>query len=65
MAKSDDISPLDPIRLTEQAVSALRNGDLEQAVQYLTMAKLQITDGLAHDPERPIKRVKTKDVTMN
>ena len=65
MAKSDDISPLDPIQLTEQAVFSLRDGDLAQAVQYLMMAKSQITDSLAHDPKNPIKRVKAKDLTLN
>ena len=62
MSTSDDISPLDPIKLTEQAVDCLREGKLEEAAQYLKVAKSQITDKLAEGDPMPLRRITSKDV---
>lgn len=62
MNNSDDISPLDPILLTEQAIRCLRDGNLDEAAQYLKMAKSQITDKLVEKDPMPLRRVTSKDV---
>ena len=46
MSKDKKTSPLDPIWLTEKAVQALRAGQLEQAAQYLNVAKSQLMDNI-------------------
>jgi len=62
MKNSDDISPLDPIVLTEQAIQCLREGNLDEAAQYLKMAKSQITDKLAAGHPQPLQRLTSKDM---
>ena len=62
MTDTDDISPLDPIELTEQAIRCLREGNLEDAARYLKVAKYQITDKLVEGDPLPLRRISSKDV---
>lgn len=62
MTDTDDISPLDPIKLTEQAIRCLQDGNLEDAAQYLKVAKSQITDKLAEGDPLPLRRLRSNEV---
>ena len=64
---SDDKQPssLDPIRLTEKAVQALRAGQLEEAAQYLNVAKSQLMDNIKNGDKFPLRRMTREDIKMH
>ena len=65
MSKDKKTSPLDPILLTEKAVQALRAGQLEQAAQYLNVAKSQLMDNIKSGDKLPLRRMTSKDINMH
>ena len=64
---SDDkkTSSLDPIWLTEKAVQALRAGKLEEAAQYLNVAKSQLMDNIKSGDKFPLRRMTREDIKMH
>ena len=64
---SDDkkTSSLDPICLTEKAVQALRAGQLEEAAQYLNVAKSQLMDNIKSGDKLPLRRMTSDDTNMH
>ena len=64
---SDDKQPssLDPIWLTEKAVQALRAGKLEEAAQYLNVAKSQLMDNIKNGDKFPLRRMTREDIKMH
>ena len=64
MSEEKKTSPLDPISLTEKAVQALRAGQLEQAAQYLNVAKSQLMDNIKSGDKFPLRRITSEDINM-
>ena len=64
MSEYKKTSPLDPIWLTEKAVKALRAGQLEQAAQYLNVAKSQLMDNIKNGDKFPLRRMTSDDINM-
>tara|TARA_B100000035_G_C20680426_1_gene413719 strand:+ start:188 stop:385 length:198 start_codon:yes stop_codon:yes gene_type:complete len=65
MSEDRKTSPLDPIWLTEKAVKALRSGQLEEAAQYLTVAKSQLMDNIKSGDKLPLRRMTSEDIKMH
>ena len=65
MSEDIDTSPRDPIWLTEKAVQALRAGKLEQAAQYLNVAKSQLMDNIKSGDKFPLRRMTSEDINMH
>ena len=65
MPEDKKTSPLDPIWLTEKAVQALRAGRLEQAAQYLNVAKSQLIDNIKSGDKLPLRRMTSDDINMH
>ena len=65
MSEDKKTSPLDPIWLTEKAVEALRTGQLEEAAQYLNVAKSQLMDNIKSGDKLPLRRMTNKDINMH
>ena len=65
MSKDTQTSPLDPIWLTEKAVQALRAGQLEEAAQYLNVAKSQLMDNIKSGEKFPLRRITREDINMH
>ena len=65
MSEDKKTSPLDPIWLTEKAVQALRAGQLDQAAQYLNVAKSQLMDNIKSGDKLPLRRITSKDISMH
>ena len=65
MSEDKKTSPLDPIWLTEKAVQALRTGQLEEAAQYLNVAKSQLMDNIKSGDKLPLRRMTNKDINMH
>ena len=65
MSEKKNTSPLDPIWLTEQAVKALQAGRLDEAAQYLHVAKSQLIDNLNSGDKYPLRRMTTDDISMH
>ena len=63
----DDKQPssLDPIWLTEKAIQALRAGQLEEAAQYLNVAKSQLMDNIKSGDKYPLRRMTREDIKMH
>ena len=64
---SDDKQPssLDPIWLTEKAVQALKAGQLEEATQYLNVAKSQLMDNIKSGDKFPLRSMTREDIKMH
>ena len=56
---------LDPICLTEKAVQALKAGQLEEAAQYLNVAKSQLMDNIKSGDKFPLRRMTREDIKMH
>ena len=65
MSEDNKTSPLDPIWLTEKAVQALRAGQLEEAAQYLNVAKSQLMDNIKSGDKLPLRRMTSEDINMH
>lgn len=65
MSVNENTSPLDPIWLTEQAVKALKAGKLDEATQYLNVAKSQLVDKLNSGEQLPLRQMTTDDINMH
>ena len=65
MSDDKQTSSLDPIWLTEKAVQALRTGKLEEAEQYLNVAKSQLMDNIKSGDKFPLRRVTREDIKMH
>ena len=65
MSDDKQISSLDPILLTEKAVQALKAGQLEEAAQYLNVAKSQLMDNIKSGDKFPLRRIKREDINMH
>ena len=65
MFEDKKTSPLDPIWLTEKAVQALRAGQLEEAAQYLNVAKSQLMDNIRSGDKLPLRRMTNEDINMH
>ena len=65
MSEDKRTSSLDPIFLTEKAVQALRAGQLEEAAQYLTVAKSQLMDNIKGGDKFPLRRMTREDISMH
>ena len=65
MSKDKKTSPLDPIWLTEKAIQALRAGQLEEAAQYLSVAKAQLIDNIKSGDKLPLRRMTSEDINMH
>ena len=65
MSDDTQTSSLDPIWLTEKAVQALKAGQLEEAAQYLHVAKSQLMDNIKSGDKFPLRRMTRKDIKMH
>ncbi len=65
MSEDKKTSPLDPIWLTEKAVQALRAGQIEEAAQYLNVAKSQLMDNIKSGDKFPLRRMTREDIKMH
>ena len=65
MSEEQKTSPLDPIWLTEKAVQALRAGQLEEAAQYLNVAKSQLMDNIRTGDKLPLRRMTSEDIKVH
>ena len=65
MSEDKETSSLDPIWLTEKAVHALRAGQLEEAAQYLNVAKSQLMDNIKSGDKFPLRRMTREDINMH
>ena len=65
MPDDKQTSSLDPISLTEKAVRALKAGRLEEAAQYLNVAKSQLMDNIKSGDKFPLRRMVRKDINMH
>ena len=65
MSEDKKTSPLDPIWLTEKAIKALRAGQLEEAAQYLNVAKSQLMDNIKSGDKLPLRRMTSDDTNMH
>ena len=65
MTDDEQTSSLDPIWLTEKAVQSLRAGKLEEAAQYLNVAKSQLMDNIKSGDKYPLRRMTREDVNMH
>ena len=65
MSDDKQISSLDPIWLTEKAVQSLRAGQLEEAAQYLNVAKSQLMDNIKSGDKFPLRLMTGEDIKMH
>ena len=65
MSDDKQTSSLDPIWLTEKAVQALRAGQLEEAAQYLNVAKSQLMDNIRSGDKLPLRRMTSEDIKVH
>ena len=65
MSDDKQLSSLDPIWLTEKAVQALRAGQIEEAAQYLNVAKSQLMENIKSGDKFPLRRLTREDIKMH